>query len=1003
MRATTRLALALLLLSPGPGSAAVVVAPVVSAPVGAAASVAGAAVTVSLPLSAPSLTVSPLAAASFSAPSAAPLAAAAAPAAAVLPSPAAGLTPAASPLAAAAARLAAPVAAAVRALSFRPAAADAPDPATPRSALEGAAAPASPRESGEDQSARSQRFFDQTAALEVLSHEEPLAPEAADLLRAVHTPPSGAVGDDGGGEDYPHRDVKFNAKTFPSVAFRPNTGVEALLVQAIDASNKTIRIALYEFSSRNILQALQRAKKRGVQVQIVLDFGNSFPQNDPGAEYSRRRSEQIWGLVRDHFDLRILRGVTQFGINHNKFAVFDGKMAEFGSYNWSYTSEHNHYENANFSVEKPRVAGLDAYFDYLWARAVPEAEAAQHQWDETVALPPADPNPSVAFNGVTLPLYVFTPGDKLEDTLVTAIDAARVSVDYAMFSPRSTKVAQALKRAVDRGVRVRAVIDESQSTSEYFKPYADFLAFIGAEVKILSGPNGPESDFPMAEKMHNKFMILDGKLVETGSPNHTARASLDNYENAHFLQDKTDVAGFLFHFTHLWAVARPFAKPASATIPTDEQLRNDVLHPTLPPAPPAPPDPTPLPAARTFSWRGHTFPTEAFRPYEPVEEHVVAAIDAAKKTLKISAYQFEQQPVLDALRRAKARGVKVQVVLDRSHVYTTGTSHEGGPRRPRPMVVELVKGGFDLLLLKGQGSGIMHNKFLLVDDELLEGGSYNYTTQSETDHFENVYFTLDAGRVKLYGRYWDYMRENAEAVDMDKLEEILTRTSASAEAEAAEADALAQAEAADVEASKRHPDPDGRTSKFPAPPKDDESPVSFNGQKFGRAIFSPQGGIEDALIRAVDAAKATIDIAMFSFYSRRVAEALLAAKNRGVAVRLVLDKSQASLSSLDDWFAWHEFDMRLIVGPDDTRDPLYQKMHNKFGVFDGQLVETGSFNYSPNAEQNSFENSNWFDTPETAARYAAYFARMFAHGVKPRKPKREPVWKSKDADSAGAE
>ncbi|MGH2929099.1 MAG: phospholipase D-like domain-containing protein, partial [Solirubrobacteraceae bacterium] len=173
---------------------------------------------------------------------------------------------------------------------------------------------------------------------------------------------------------------------------------------------------------------------------------------------------------------------------------------------------------------------------------------------------------------------------------------------------------------------------------------------------------------------------------------------------------------------------------------------------------------------------------------------------------------------------------------------------------------------------------------------------------------------------------------------------------------------------------------------------------SYNGQEFPRTIFSPQGGIEAALVRAVDASKASIDIAMFSFFSQRIAEALLAAKARGVKVRLVLDKSQASLSSLDDWFAWHGFDMRVIIGPDDTRDPMYQKMHNKFGVFDGKLVESGSFNYSPNAEKNSFENSNWFDLPLMAARYAAYFERMYQQGTAPRKPKREPKWKpSKDA------
>ncbi len=48
----------------------------------------------------------------------------------------------------------------------------------------------------------------------------------------------------------------------------------------------------------------------------------------------------------------------------------------------------------------------------------------------------------------------------------------------------------------------------------------------------------------------------------------------------------------------------------------------------------------------------------------------------------------------------------------------------------------------------------------------------------------------------------------------------------------------------------------------------------------------------------------------------------------------------------------------------------------------------------------SSENSNWFDVPELAARYTAFFERMFHDGVKPRKPKREP--KFKDADSVTA-
>jgi phosphatidylserine/phosphatidylglycerophosphate/cardiolipin synthase-like enzyme len=848
------------------------------------------------------------------------------------------------------------------------------------------------------QAAAAGRLFDGTARYAALDSETLASAGSVEVLGAVRVPAREVAGDDGGGPDYPRRAAKFNGKEFPSVAFRPNTPVAPLLVDAIDAAKVSIRVALYEFSSIDVLKALQRAKRRGVDVKIVLEYGAAFPENEPGASYRRVRSAQIWALLRDGFDVRILRGTTKFGINHNKFGVFDGKLAEFGSYNWSYTSEHSHYENVLFSTEKTRVTALNVYWDYLWNQAVPEPQAKAHVWNENVPPPPAPARPTVAFNAVKLPAYVFSPGDRLEDALVAAIDAAKKSVDYAMFSPRSTKVAQALERAAARGVAVRAVIDESQSKSEYFKPYVDWLSQHGVEVRTLSGPNGPESDFPMAEKMHGKFMVLDGALVETGSANHTKRASLDNYENAHFLNDATDVSAFVFHFEHLFSVAAPLAAAAPASIPTDAQLREDILHPVERPRPPVDVPVLPLPASPTFPYLGREYPESAFRPYETVVEHVVAGIDSARRTLDIAIYQFEQQEVFDALQRAKARGVHVRVVLDRSHVYTTGKSHEGGPKKPRPSVVALVRAGFDLMLLKGQGSGIMHNKFFIADGALLEGGSYNYTDQSETDHFENAFFTLEEGRVALYERYFEYLRSQAEEVDMAKLEEILARTTVP-EAEEAEMQALLSG--VDPEGSKRRPDPDGRTSKYPPPPADADQAVAFNGQRFGQAIFSPQGGIEDALVRAIEAAEKTIDIAMFSFYSRRVAEALLTAKNRGVAVRLALDKSQASLSSLDDWFAWHEFDVRIVTGPDDTRDPLYQKMHNKFGVFDGKLVETGSFNYSPNAEQNSFENTNWFDSVALASRFTAYFNRIFAAGVKPRKPKREPQWK--EAAPAGAE
>ncbi|MBI5624671.1 MAG: hypothetical protein HY924_12905 [Elusimicrobia bacterium] len=786
--------------------------------------------------------------------------------------------------------------------------------------------------------------------------------------------------DDGGGADYPVRTVTFNNKEFPSVALRPNVPVEDEIVKAIKASRKTIRLALYEFKNRAVMDALARAKRRGVKIQLIVDYSNVFPKNDPDAAYRMRRSNELWSLIRDGYDLRVLRGVTAYGINHNKFAIFDGRLAQFGSYNYSFTSENSHYENALFTTQKSRVWALKEYYDYLLGISVPFAQAREHSWPQTPAKPPAGTQAgTVDLNGTALPAILFMPdGTAFEDAVVKGLDAAKKSVDVAMFALRSRRITDALVRAHERGVKVRMVMDESQSTSEYFGPFVQWLASKGIAVKTLAGPN-PDSDFPMAEKTHHKFMILDGRIVETGSANWTKRASVDNYENAHFLDDKTDAAAFSFAFEHMFKIAQAFAKPAQLPVlPTDEELLHDILNPPPPkPTPPAPDLPD-LPAAPIVDFNGAQLPSYALLPDHPIAPNIIKAIDAAKKTIRLALYEFTSESILEALRRAKTRGVKVELVLDRNHVYTSGINHEDQPRKPKPQVVALIKEGFDVKILRGKRSGVMHNKIMVVDDGLVGFGSYNLTDVAEQSHFENFIFTKDAGRVAAHLKYFQYMRGLAEDIDMAKLDEILARTLRSMQ------------EAQDAgEASGTHL----RRPEYPPPPQDTDQPIKLGNEAFPRQLFSPQGAIEAALIRAIKAAKVSIEIAMFSFYSQAIADALLEVKNNRpeVAIRIVMDYSQSKVSKIDDWFAWHGFDTRLIQGPrGEDGDPMFEKMHNKLMMVDGKFLETGSFNYSPNAENNSFENANFFDDDATLAGYTVYFQRLWLQGWKPAPPKRKP-------------
>ncbi|MEK7383864.1 MAG: phospholipase D-like domain-containing protein, partial [Elusimicrobiota bacterium] len=375
MRHSARVLLALALILPGPAWAQSVVAPSVRVPT-VVAPVAGAAVSaLSVSGSAPSLLLA-------------------------LPAPVPGLN-------AAALTPAAPAAAVARTASAVE---------TPRTALEGLKTEldAPSRDPSDSAGSREQaaRSFEAKLGIEAVVPAAliELTEGAFHHLGRVKTPPPAQAGDDGGGPTN-SRPVAFNGERFPSVVFRPNEPVETHIVRAIESSRKSIQISLYEFTSRAILKALLAARKRGIKIEIILDDTSVNPRNEADAEYKRYRSEQIWALIRNGLDVTVIGRPTQYGINHHKFAVFDGKMVEFGSYNWTYTSERNHYENVLFSTAADRVKAYQDAWKHLRALSVSVAESATKDWPLDVPAPPSDTRKKISFNGTRLPAWIFSPAE----------------------------------------------------------------------------------------------------------------------------------------------------------------------------------------------------------------------------------------------------------------------------------------------------------------------------------------------------------------------------------------------------------------------------------------------------------------------------------------------------------------------------------------------------------------------------------------------------------------
>ncbi len=160
----------------------------------------------------------------------------------------------------------------------------------------------------------------------------------------------------------------------------------------------------------------------------------------------------------------------------------------------------------------------------------------------------AMPAQSIGGAGGTTVQAGFSPGDA-EDLVVRAIDGAHHSIDVAAYSFTSKPIARALINAVRRGVHVRIVMDKSQETERYTS--ATFLLHAGVPVKI---------DFHYAI-MHDKFLVIDDAIVETGSFNYTYSAAHRNAENVIVIRNDPGLAAVYDREWHrLWSESHDYQR-----------------------------------------------------------------------------------------------------------------------------------------------------------------------------------------------------------------------------------------------------------------------------------------------------------------------------------------------------------------------------------------------------------------------------------------------------------
>ena len=124
------------------------------------------------------------------------------------------------------------------------------------------------------------------------------------------------------------------------VAFSPEAGAETLVVKVLASAQQTVRLAGYSFTSPAVVKGLLDAKRRGVDVRVLLD-----DKGNRGAASLLA----IKMITEANISLRV---ISTYAIHHDKYIVVDSRHTETGSFNYSQAAARAISENVPGALEQ---------------------------------------------------------------------------------------------------------------------------------------------------------------------------------------------------------------------------------------------------------------------------------------------------------------------------------------------------------------------------------------------------------------------------------------------------------------------------------------------------------------------------------------------------------------------------------------------------------------------------------------------------------------------------
>lgn len=278
--------------------------------------------------------------------------------------------------------------------------------------------------------------------------------------------------------------------------------------------------------------------------------------------------------------------------------------------------------------------------------------------------------------------------------LIQWIDSAKVSLDGAFYDINNAEVVQAFIRAKQRGVLVRLVtegentllVDPCPNPNKPPRPALEEMRKVG--IPIVADTR--------SALMHHKFLVVDHQVVWNGSTNLTSSSLYRHNNNSMWVRSPEIVANFQAEFEAL------FAGNFSA------------------------PRPMPHPLVKSGSTTIQTF----FSPMGGGQSAVLEELRRAKKRIHFAVFSFTDPSIGQILIEKHQQGVAVIGVFDQCLIKSQYSLF--GPLKQAGIPVRW-----------DGNEALLHHKLMIVDDTVING-SYNYSNNAERSNNENLYIIKQA-------------------------------------------------------------------------------------------------------------------------------------------------------------------------------------------------------------------------------------------------------------------